>query len=62
LVQIQTQVEQGGAFAVAVADLARDGEVLLVEIDGPAVVVQVVVGGAEVAQSRAFKGALLQSP
>ena len=29
------QAAQGGALAAAVADLPRDGEPLLVELDGP---------------------------
>ena len=57
-VEGQTRVKECVAFAPAVADLAGDGQLLLVELDGAARLAQVRVGQAEAAQRAAFAPAV----
>src|SRR5438445_315140 len=56
------KVAEGVAFAAAVADLAGDGQILLIETDGGAVVTQVSVGVPQVAEDLGLTGTVADLP
>jgi hypothetical protein len=55
-IQRQAHVPERIAFPSAVADLARDDQLLFVELDGAVGVAQVGIGQAQLAQGLSFTG------